>query len=572
MRITASLLFSCSYLLISYLYSCLRKGTGYPCSIVLYQFSGAVFIGCALILLHPLLFHEKYSRKYLFWAGMFLSFSFFCAISYAVSIFLIILMAGIFFVCNFRQSAKEFSTLMFFVYGGITGLLLVLFYLLVFGSVRGFIDQHILFNLQVYSKYIMAFQGYDESISGYTGKILRIPEQVLRGSLFYLALLTIFVLLYPLSYFNHAGKKKRTILHFVFCVMIFLVALFSGRASPFDDGFVPQTQSGYVILILAECALLSSLVLGRAWFIIAIGFITLLIEKAPLCRIQIPGSDSFLMLKQREIPPAKTVQDLTGQEDPVLFYPLGFSDYIGVQRLPGGVSFPFMTSWTYEYGRGRLFAEIRKTMPVIIYFNYSDKVWYQDDAMISEFLDFIRSEGYMQIQGTDYFILPERCSRRNELARYELVPIARQYQNADPFDLYLFDEINRSKQYCGYLVYPDKLKDRMVTGISIPISTYYRSGSQLDGELEVMFLDERDQVIEVFTMDCADLIDNQRCVFSFERPCHPVSIRISSTSSPDKGVTVWVDSRNQLYFGAIADPVSLPRTIRRGSASVPSRE
>lgn len=563
LQITLSLLFPSSYLLISYLYSCLSS-SALPFSIVLYQFYGAVFVGCALILLYPLLFQDRYHRWHLFWAGMFLSFAFFSAISFSVSIFLIFVMMWIFFVCNYPQSAKEFFKLMFFAYGGIAGFLLVLIYLLAFGSVRGFIDQHIIFNLQVYAKYI----GYDGSASGYLGMLQQIPGQIVHGRVFYLALLTLFVLLYPLLFSVRAGKgkAKRKVLHFLYCVLIILAALFSGRTSPFEYGFVLLNQTAYVIMILAACALLAGLTPVRAWLVIAAAFLTLLIEKVPNCHLSRP---TFAPLRQKQIASSELVQTLTGPDDPVLFYPLGFADYIGENRLPGGVFFPFMTSWIYEYGRDRLFDEISRTPPTMIQFYYSDDVWYLYDAMISECLDFMRSRGYMRILGTDYYILPDRCPDPEALARYELAPIARQYLNIEPGQHRPFEEINCDRPYGSPMVYPAKLDNRMVTGITFRFATYGRTEEQLDGQLEVSFLNEQDEIMEVFSMDCPDLEDNHPVVFAFENPCRPASVRIATTSSPWKGFTVWVDSGNQLIFEAFTDPVSLSRHVRRGSAPVP---
>lgn len=230
-----------------------------------------------------------------------------------------------------------------------------------------------------------------------------------------------------------------------------------------------------------------------------------------------------------------------------------------------------MTAWVYEYGRDRMFDEIRKTPPVMIYFYYSDTVWYENDPMISEILAFMRDQGYKQVHGTDYYILPEACSRQEALAQYELDLIARQYLNADPGALHPFDEINRDREFSDTLLYPYKLGDRMVTGISFLIPTYLRMRPELDGTMEVRFLDAQGETIEVFSMDVPDIMDNQPYLFAFEKPCRPTSIRITSTSSPQKGFTLWLDPNNHLSLGMYEDTVSLSRGIHRGpaSASIP---
>ena len=205
----------------------------------------------------------------------------------------------------------------------------------------------------------------------------------------------------------------------------------------------------------------------------------------------------------------------------------------------------------------------------MIGFYYSYEAWYVNDAMISEILDFMKSMGYMQINDTFYYILPECCTRQEELAQYDLVPVARPFFNADPGALHPFEEINRDRMFCDTLIYPDKVGDRMVSGISFSIPTYTRTRSELDGQMEVRFLDDRDETIEVFSMDVQDMKDNQSYLFAFEKPCRPTSIRISSTSSPQKGFSLWVDPDNHLSFVVFEDPVSLSRDVHRGPASIP---
>ncbi len=559
-RIAVSLMFPCLYLLVVFIYS--YYGEGFlPCSIVLYQFFGAVFIGCALILLYPLLFQEKYNMKYLFWAGLFLSFSFFCAISFSISVFIVCLMVLLFCICNFHQAIKKYSTLLFFVYGGVAGIILVLLWLMVFGSVRGFIEQHILFNLQVYSKYIQM----DDPTSSFTLTVKGIPKWILEGTLCFVLLTSLFVFA-PLSFLFRFGNVKRALLHFVFCAMMFLTAFLSCRiASYYGFGFMfsPLGQSGYVILTIVACVLLSDLDLRRTALVIAAGLFCALLMKEYV-RFHIPESSRFLQLQQKEIKSTEIVQKLTLPEDPVLFYMGGFADYVGDQRLPGGVSFPFITLPIYEYGKERLYAELQKTMPVIISFFYEDykeSFSSSQEPLISEFLDFIKDEGYMQILGTDYYVLPERCSRQEELAQYELVPIIRHNQSVSK--LHPFMEINRENRYCGKLVYSDKLGDSPVTGIAISFPTFSRSGSELDGEMNVQFLSEQGEIMYEYSMDCTRLIDNKTFRFAFDSPCRPASVCVSSTSSPGKGFSVWLNQDERLRVGAFLDPIAQSSTVRR---------
>ena len=553
-RIVAALLFPFSFLLNYFIYS-LGKWP-IPCSIVLYQLYGAVFIGCALILLYPLLFREEYSPKYLFWAGVMLAFSFFCAISFAFSICLIALMVFLFFICNFRQSMKKISSLMYLIYGGSAGTLLIVFYLFLFGSVRGFVDQHILFNLQIYSKYISMEKSV---LSRYITLIRNFPEQAFKHNSFYFILLMVLILLSPFFFSERSRRLKQTILHFIFCILIVFTAVFSVRAFPFM--FLPLNFSPHVILMIAGCVLLSELSLSGIWLVIAVCFWTLLVEKKPQCRI--PGHKKImtLQLKQKHLRSSSLVQALTDQKDPVLFYPLGFAEYIGEQRLPGKVAFPFLTSWVYEYGKDRLFAEIRESKP-LIRFTYNDKAWCQKGPMIREFLDFMRSMGYKQILGTDYYILPGKCSKPEELAKYQLIPVFYTYP-AERTILHPFREINRHNQYRGKLIYPESLKNRMATAVIFRLPTYSRPGSLLDGKMNIKFFDRKGRIMYEYSMDCSDIVDNQPYAFPFDRPCRPVSVCISSTSSPRKGFTVWLNPANQLNVSAAIDPVPLHRKMRR---------
>lgn len=489
--------------------------------IVMYQSYAGIFLCCALYLLIPIYFNGKQwlTPGKMIIAGGCLALTFFCGISYSVSVLLGGLL-GLGLLLSAFAPDRDWRNLEryggFFVLGGLIVLAVTLLYLLLMGSVTGYLEYHFYYNLKLYPTKLAGF-----------GNLLQLflsgglaPEAFYK-LLFFMSFMvfTIFAMLTP------TGKPRQIWSFLLLNVMLFAIGLASvlrlGQY-PFQDSTLIFIWLGVLVSAMYRLPPVKALAAGLLVTCGTIAFYTA--AKLP---------DTYYERHRPLTPYENFINEITDDDDRV--YLDDWTLYFNIPRRP--TFYYWMREWIENY-RGRawlkpdffLLDDLQKERPAVVRWSHAfDESYFAPEKNAR--LRYLR-QNYLRLGKTPYLIAKETLQKHADLIKkyqvelQELTFIRTFTPESNPAGFIAARELHRDLALRGSLIPPPA--DSAPEAIGLYIHTFGRKADQLQGEYRIKVCDAGGRELLNQTRQVNTLTDKQWHYFKFAQKGLPATFEIST--------------------------------------------